>query len=513
MNKALVLGLLSVLVLGFTACNSDEDEKKNFSAPAPRVNVNRLPPGPYSQGALSIPTTVDDAFLSVMAPWSSTNAAVPYLWSYTDVGADALYPSLTLPAQEIIVAVIDTGVDKDHEDLEGRLWVNHAEYDNGVYTNGQDNDGNGYVNDYIGWDFTNNTNNPGDDSGHGSHVSGTIAAIGGNGLGIVGIAPWVRIMPLKVCDSGGVCSSSKIRAALAYAVENGAKVVNLSLGALDRGPDSLAFDAAIADAAAQGTLVVVSAGNSAIDASQMSPANARYAVAVAAHRNDGGICSFSDYGWKVDVSAPGCAVDAGQEVSGILSLHSKKCGAGGDEYCTVRRAVGEKYSLKQGTSMSAPHVAGLAAVALTASPTATPLQIRQALIRTARAAVNGSKNVDFGAGKISATNLISEAQTAPGIKITSPRYGTSSSNHSIGIRIEARAHAVIWALRYVTENNASNLNLSAGTDIATNQSVADNTSVDSTVAWAPPATGTYNLILEAEANGQKYYDVIQVSRP
>jgi serine protease len=301
---------------------------------------------------------------------------------------------------------------------------------------------------------------------------------------------------------------------MSYAVQHGAKIINLSLGSLDIGADSTAFDNAVSDATAAGTLVIVAAGNSGVDAEYMTPANATQSVAVAAHRNDGQVCSFSDYGWKIDVSGPGCGYTGSSEASGILSLNSKRCGSSGGQYCaTGNKAVGEAYALKSGTSMSTPHAVGMAAVAWTASPGATPLQIRQALLRTARKPQAGKVNVDFGMGKLSGTSLITEAQTAPGIKIVSPRYGTTATAHAIKFKIESRANPVSWTLRYATNTHDNDIELLSGTVIASSVTdVPALSAVTLTQAWAPPGSGDYLVILEATSNGQKYYDVSLLRR-
>lgn len=506
------LSRLAILPILFAVACKEEAPTGSHYGNWPGPNPNTQPATQYTQLPLSIPTVANDALFSINAPWTLAAPGATYMWSHDDLDVFSLYGSLALPAQELIVAVIDTGIDRDHEDLQGRLWVNVGESSDANYANSVDDDGNGYADDFIGWNFVSDMNNPADDNGHGTHVSGTIAAIGGNGVGIMGVAPWVRVMPLKVCGASGGCASSDIRAAIDYAVTHGAKVINISLGGVDQGPDSVAFDNAITDATQNGALVVVAAGNSAIDTSYMTPANATHAVAVAAHRTDGGICTFSDYGFKLDLSAPGCALRDGYEVSGILSLNSSKCG-NGSSFCSNRVVGTNSYSLKQGTSMASPHVAGMAAVAWTASPDATPLQIRQAMLRTARAIQAGKKNFDFGAGKLSATNLIAEAQTAPGIKITSPRYGTSASSHTLGIRVEARAHNVTWALRYQQSPFPDNVDYLAGTAIGAGGTVSNGTAVDLTETFTPPASGDYLVILEATANGQTYYDLTLVSKP
>jgi hypothetical protein len=478
-----------------------------FGAP----NPNRLPPGWYTQSPLAIPTTINDTWYFATSPF--TSAWPGYLWSYDDLKVSPLYSSLTLPPREIVVAVIDTGVDKDHEDLAGRLWLNPVEGTLENYDNHVDDDGDGFVDDFIGWDFIHGTNNPADDAGHGTHVAGTIAAIGGNARGIVGVAPWVRIMALKVCDSTGACLTSDVRAALAYAVAHGARIVNLSLGLQDSGVEADAFDEAIREATDAGTLVFAAAGNSSADASLFTPANATDAVAVAAYRSDGAICGFSNFGWKVDVSAPGCALKNGAEAAGILSLNSKKCGPLGNRYCSTNTVSDPDYALKAGTSMATTHAAGLAAVAWTASPDATPLQIRQALLRTARArGAAGTRGTLDGAGMISGVNLIDEARTAPGIKIVSPRYGTTATSQTISAKIEARDQPVTWSLRYVA-SPTGNVDVSTGVAFGTGGSVSAQTTATVTEHFAAPGAGSYLVILEANAGGRSYYDVTLLNAP
>ncbi|MEW6057035.1 MAG: S8 family peptidase [Bdellovibrionota bacterium] len=503
--------LLALFVLLFASCSSDEKLVTN-SLPNIGVNPNRLPPGKYTQSALEIPATVNDTYYLAAAPWANSSL-VPYLWGFSDLEVVSRFPNLTLPAAEIVVAVIDTGVDKDHEDLAGRLWVNPREGSDALYNNFVDDDSDGFRDNFLGWDFVNNTNNPADDAGHGTHVAGTIAAIGNNSLGIVGVSPWVRIMAIKVCNESGSCRSSDIRAAISFAASHGAKIINLSLGGLSRGSDAIAFDQVITEATNAGVLVVAAAGNSTADTALMTPANATHSIAVAAHANDGGICSFSNWGWKVDFSAPGCAVNEGREVAGVLSLNSRKCGQNADQYCSLRNLVGNAYTLKSGTSMATPHVAGLAAVAFTASPTATPLQIRQALLRTSRAVSTGYKHVDFGAGKASSINLIDEARTAPGIKITSPFYGTSAESHAIGIRIEARDQPVEWTLKYKRSSDGENLDVSDATTIENGSAVLPSNAINHTVNWTPPASGDYIIVLEGRIGAELYYDTHMVNRP
>ncbi|NOY71407.1 MAG: S8 family serine peptidase, partial [Gammaproteobacteria bacterium] len=128
--------------------------------------------------------------------------------------------------ENVIIAVVDTGVDYNHSELSSNIWNNSAE----IANNGRDDDGNGFIDDVRGWDFSNNDNNPMDDNNHGTHLAGTIAANGNNGSGIAGINWSARIMPLKFLDGAGAGSSANAIAAIDYAVANGARIINASWG-------------------------------------------------------------------------------------------------------------------------------------------------------------------------------------------------------------------------------------------------------------------------------------------
>ncbi len=157
----------------------------------------------------------------------------------------------------VVVADIDSGVDYTHPDLAANMWTNTGE----IAGNGIDDDGNGYVDDYRGWDFANGDNNPSDDYGHGTHTAGTIAAVGNNGVGVTGVAWQARIMPLKFLDATGTGASIDAADAIVYAANMGAKVSNNSWGCNGSGCYSQVVEDAIAYANAAGMLFVVAAGN------------------------------------------------------------------------------------------------------------------------------------------------------------------------------------------------------------------------------------------------------------
>ncbi|HBY73291.1 MAG TPA: hypothetical protein DEG44_01225, partial [Candidatus Kerfeldbacteria bacterium] len=192
-------------------------------------------------------------------------------WGWTTVKAGDAATTNSVTGSGIIVAVVDTGADYAHEDLDANNWVNTAE----TAGNNIDDDANGYVDDYYGYDFIGSLytsidpdNNPQDEHSHGTHVSGIIAAEN-NTVGVRGIAPSAQIMPVKVLDSSGYGFDSTIADGIRYAVDNGADVINLSLGS-SMGTNTL--KEAIDYAATNNVLVVAASGNSATFSSPSYPA-------------------------------------------------------------------------------------------------------------------------------------------------------------------------------------------------------------------------------------------------
>jgi len=243
----------------------------------------------------------------------------------------------------IVVAVIDDGVDFGHPDLAGRKWTNPGE----TPGDGIDNDNNGYIDDINGWDFCHDDNTVHDagHDGHGTHVAGTIAA-SLNGTGVVGVAPGVSIMALKFIDDVQSCGDDAMAIdAIDYAAANGADVINASWGGTGENP---ALDQTIADS---GLLFIAAAGNSGIDldapGADFFPAEspAPNVLTVGAIDQTGQIADFSNFGaTRVDLMAPG---------TNILSTFPAQSGC--PSPC---------YAWSDGTSMAAPHVTGIAALAL-----------------------------------------------------------------------------------------------------------------------------------------------------
>ena len=304
---------------------------------------------------------------------------------------------------QTVVAVIDTGVDYNHDDLRANIWVNSGE----IAGNGLDDDGNGYIDDLHGYDFANNDSNPMDDNGHGTHVSGTIGAVGDNGLGVVGVNWHTKIMALKFLDESGSGYLSNAIRALDYAVANGARLSNNSWGG---GGYEATLGMAIARASSVGHIFVAAAGNSASnnDVTASYPASYAYdnVVAVAATDQNDNLASFSNYGAStVDIAAPGVSI-----------------------YSTL---PGNSYGSYSGTSMATPQVAGALSLYLDANPSATASQAITALYQSADAILSlsnrvaGSRRLNIGnmlKGSAPTTNPTPPPTDLVGAKVTQGQF-------------------------------------------------------------------------------------------
>ncbi len=313
-------------------------------------------------------------------------------WGMIDIGVRDAW-KVSTGAPEMIVAVIDTGVDYTHEDLLPNIWRNPKE----IPANGIDDDKNGYIDDVIGWDFVSNDNKPydlavdpiqllngGGNPGHGTHCAGSIAAKANNSLGIAGIAPNVKIMPLRFISDKGEGTTSDAIKAIKYAVDNGAKVTSNSWGSEGENPsegaDNKALRDTVAYAEAHGVLFVAAAGNghqgvgydNDTDSAPGYPASYtnENIISVAALDVDGHLGSFSNWGAKtVHIGAPG------------VNVFSTTVG---NKYDNKVLDIGGFEATWDGTSMAAPHVAGAAALYWSAYPNKTMKEVKQAILASAK---------------------------------------------------------------------------------------------------------------------------------
>lgn len=256
----------------------------------------------------------------------------------------------------VLLAIVDTGVNYNHPDIEPNIYRNPRES-----ANGHDDDGNGLVDDVFGWDFSNNDGRPFDDGGHGSHVAGLAGAT------TFGVAPDIKILPVKVLNAMGSGDIASISAGIMYAADQGARIINTSLGSMD--PNFKMLHRAIEYAIRKGALVVTAAGNGPsgtgtnIDVTPMYPASFEEPEVVAVAASHGAqLSSYSNFGANaVDIAAPGG--DGKQLIRSLASTNANRL----------------LYVEKAGTSMAAPLVAGAAALLMDLNPEWTPKQVHEAL--------------------------------------------------------------------------------------------------------------------------------------
>ena len=324
---------------------------------------------------ISINIEPNDPFYPEQWPLNNTGQIYPQSGYYTappgipdcDIDAPEAW-DIDVGSSEIVVAVVDTGVDCFHRDLENKIWRNDDE----IAFNNIDDDENDYVDDIYGYDFctyggATRKAMPFDLMGHGTHCAGIIAADTNNGLDIAGVTWNARIMALKYMDADGYGWYEDAVDAFYYAIENGAEIISNSWS------KTYPFDESTGDpmqdvinyAYSQGVIVVASAGNNNTIV-PCYPASYEYVIAVAATDSKDKKASFSNYGYWVDIAAPG--VD-------VLSLRGLATNLG--------TAYGEKTTILSGTSMSCPHVAGALALMLSAQPELSTELIVARLIETA----------------------------------------------------------------------------------------------------------------------------------
>jgi thermitase len=302
-----------------------------------------------------------------------------------DIDADLAWDT-TVGSRDVVVGVVDTGVDITHPDLGPNVWANPGENGAGRESNGVDDDSDGLIDDRMGWDWAAGDNQPLDENGHGTHVSGTVAARGDDATGVAGVAWRASVMPLRVLDSTGSGKVSDAIKAYGYAAAHGARVVNASLGG---GASSRAERDALA--AAPNVLFVVAAGNEGADNDATPAYPCDYAlenvVCVAASDQNDRLAGFSNYGaGTVDLAAPGVNIASAWPDG--------------------------QWALLDGTSMATPHVTGAAVLALAANPRLDTAGLRRALLSSADPLPALAGRVVSG-GRLNAARAVAAATGSP----------------------------------------------------------------------------------------------------
>lgn len=310
--------------------------------------------------------------------------------------------TITKGKKKVRIAVVDTGVQLNHPDLAKKIWNNSDE----IADNNIDDDNNGFVDDAHGWDFVEDDNNPnptpdptGDNDGlsHGTHVAGIAAAKTNNTTGMAGVGWKVKIMPIKVSDASGTMTDADVVEGIQYAIDNGATVINLSLGGLGY---SSVLDEVVQAAIDQGIVVVAAAGNNHRNMNILPfyPVCSAGVIGVSATDESDAVASFSNFGTNcVDVAAPGVDI--------------------------VSTIYDDAYDIYSGTSMATPNVAGIAALLKSQDSSLTPAEVLSIIKDT-------TDDVDlptaYGTGRVNAVEALLALDSVDYVQIKA--YDSSSKD-------------------------------------------------------------------------------------
>jgi len=347
----------------------------------------------------------------------------PDQWNLDRIQAPAAW-CITTGSRDVVIAIVNTGVDLDHPELGAKIWTNPDE----IPGNGFDDDGNGYIDDARGWDFVNGDDDPHDDHGFGTFVATVAAAEANNSFGIAGISWGAKVMTVKVLNAEGRGYSDDLIEGIVYAADNGAKIIDLSLTTCDY---SEALQDAVTYAYSQGCLLVAAAGDCGggvccddVINPVMYPAACEHVLAVAAiTRNDERLL-VSGYGPWIDIAAPG------EDIPGYWGA-------------TYSQAL-------DSTTLASPHVSGLAALIWSVNPNLTPDEVENVIEGTAVDLGDPGRDDYFGHGcidanaavraaphhlRVSPTSLVflADAETDPPCqRVSNPGTGPSTWGASAG---------------------------------------------------------------------------------
>ncbi len=361
-----------------------------------------------------------------------------YQWHMPKIGMENAWDLAT--GTGVTVAVIDTGVKQSLPDLANTTFV-------------------------AGYDFVNNDNDPTDDQGHGSHVAGTVAQSTNNSIGCTGVAYNAKIMPLKVLSAQGTGTNSDIADSIYWAADNGADVINLSLGGSS---SSTILENAINYAWNKGVVIVCAAGNDNVS-TPFYPAAYANCISVSATDYNDNRASYSNYGTTIDIAAPGG--DSGDN--------------NGDGYddMVLQNTIGSNgdgYYFMAGTSMAAPHVAGVAALVKSANSSLSNSDIKNILYNTATDIGAAGKDNQFGYGLV---NAYAAVQAANGGGNTAPVSNFAYTKNQL-------------AVSFTDQSTDSN-----GSVVAWEWNFGDgNTSTIQNPIHTYASSGTYNVSLKVTDN-------------
>lgn len=357
----------------------------------PQLDVRILEVPEAAEGSVVAALSNNPNFEYAEPDYIATAVATPddtfyasYQWHLPKIGAPAAW-DVTTGAAAVKIAIVDSGVQANHPDLGGRVLP--------------------------GYDFVNNDSDAADDNGHGTAVAGTAAATGNNGAGVAGVAWNVAILPVKVLGTDNTGSYSAIASGINYAADQGARIINLSLGGTT---SSRTLQSAVSYAWNKGCVLVAAAGNNSSSAA-FYPAAYSQALAVSALNSVDVLPAWSNYGSYVDISAPG------------ENITTTTYGGG---YITI-----------SGTSFASPLVAGAAALALSLDPTLSNSAVVSLLTSSADDLGATGYDIYYGAGRLNAAKVAAGAvrvpdATAPATAVTNPKDGASITGaKSVSVRV------------------------------------------------------------------------------
>jgi thermitase len=402
------------------------------------VHLVKLPPGQTVEQAVThyshqpgVVYAEPNYLLQIAA---APQAEITDQWGLEKIQVEDAWEAIPeLERYEILLATVDTGIDSDHSDLNANIWRNSGE----IPDNNMDDDNNGYVDDTWGWDFVNSDNDPLDDNMHGTAVSSVMAGVQYNG-GVVGVCPWCKVMAVKVMNANGTGTLDTVANGIIYAVDNNARVINLSLtGALG----SQTLDNAVNYAWNEGALVVAAAGNDGLN-TIMYPAAYANAMGVGSTNSSDYHSCFSNYAEDyISVVAPGESI--------LVAVPN------------------QGYGTYSGTSLSAPHVAGVGGLLFSQIPDRTNSDVRM-LIETSSKDL-GPPGVDeiFGYGRINAywavttpptqspppDGLFSTSNTASGYAHARKIVRISSESSDMLHLIWHTKEGALYRIRYATSSD------------------------------------------------------------
>ena len=409
------------------------------------VRVLRLPPGLSVELAAEIFSRIPEVEFAepnyVLHAVGPTNEIIDQ-WGLLQIQAEDAWSHLGGAGPASLIAITDTGIDRNHSDLAANIWTNPGE----IPGDGIDNDANGYIDDTWGWDFQNNDNDPFDDNLHGTLVSSVAAAVQ-DSTGVAGVCPWCQLVAVKVLGADGSGFLDTVANGIVYAADNGARVVNLSLGGAG---GSQTLEDAVNHAWNKGALVVAAAGNDGADA-RLWPAAYPNSMAIASTNDQDFRSCFSNWGQDyISVSGPGESI--------------------------LGATPNQGYGTYSGTSLSTPHVSGLAGLLFSqaeADPAITRNNTDVRSLIEASANDLGPVGLDayFGTGRINALRAVQNNTTA-----TTPPAGMFTDDLSAS----GYAHA-----RKLARDASGKLHLAWHGRLSGQYQVLYATSADGGVTWTP----------------------------